>query len=92
MQAVRPEQLDSAHPRRVIICGSGYAGMTAAVTLAQKSKPEDNIEIVLVSVLPYQEALSELDLVVAGNPRPQWVELWHGDLLLLGYHKHGLAG
>lgn len=80
MQAVRPEELDPSHPRRVIVCGSGYAGMTAVVTLAQKSKPEDNLEIVLVSILPYQEALSELDLVVAGNPRPQWVELWHGDI------------
>lgn len=80
VQSVRPEQLDPNHPRRVVICGSGYAGMTAAVTLAQKSKSEDNIEVVFVSILPYQEALSELDLVVAGNPRPQWVELWHGDL------------
>lgn len=80
MQNVLPEQLDPKHPRRIVIVGSGYAGMTAAVTLGQKSKPEDKVEIVLVSILPYQEALSELDLVVAGNPRPNWVELWHGDI------------
>ena len=80
MQIVTANQLDPNHPRRVVVVGSGYAGITAAVTLAQKSRPSDNIEIVLVSILPYQEALSELDLVAAGNPRPQWAELWHGDI------------
>ena len=80
MEIVRPFHLDEAHPRRVVIVGSGYAGMTAAVSLAHKVRPSDNIEIVLVSPLPYQESLSELDLVAAGNPRPQWAEIWHGDI------------
>ena len=80
MQVVRAQDLSTPHPRRVVVVGSGYAGMTAAVSLAHKAKPSDNIEIVLVSPLPYQESLSELDLVAAGNPRPQWAELWHGDI------------
>ncbi len=80
MRIVTPEELSGDHPRRVVIVGSGYAGMTAVVTLAHRSKPADGLEIVLVAPLPYQQALSELDLVAAGTPRPQWAELWHGDI------------
>jgi len=80
MQVVRTTDLSPEHPRRVVVVGSGYAGMTAAVSLAHKARPSDGLEIVLVSPLPYQESLSELDLVAAGNPRPQWAELWHGDI------------
>lgn len=80
MQIVTPEMLEPSHPRRVVVVGSGYAGITTVVSLAHKSKKADGLEIVLVAPLPYQEALSELDLVAAGNPRPQWAELWHGDI------------
>jgi NADH:ubiquinone reductase (H+-translocating) len=51
--------------------------MTFAVTLAHRMRPEDGIEIVLIDPRPYQQALSELDLVAAGTPRPQFAELWH---------------
>jgi NADH dehydrogenase len=71
--------LDPDHPRRVIVAGGGYAGMTCAVTLAHRMRPSDGIEIVLVDPRPYQQALSELDLVAAGTPRPQFAELWHAD-------------
>jgi len=66
--------------RRVVIAGGGYAGMTLAVTLAHRAKPADDLEIVLVEARPYQQALSELDLVAAGTPRPQFAELWHLDI------------
>jgi len=66
--------------RRVVIAGGGYAGMTLAVTLAHRAKPSDDLEIVLVEARPYQQALSELDLVAAGTPRPQFAELWHLDI------------
>jgi NADH dehydrogenase len=54
--------------------------MTLAVTLAHRAKPADDLEIVLVEARPYQQALSELDLVAAGTPRPQFAELWHLDV------------
>ncbi|MDO8963245.1 MAG: FAD-dependent oxidoreductase [Coriobacteriia bacterium] len=66
--------------KRVVIAGGGYAGMTLAVTLAHRAKPSDDLEIVLVEARPYQQALSELDLVAAGTPRPQFAELWHLDI------------
>jgi NADH dehydrogenase len=44
-------------------------------------KPADGLEIVLVDPRPYQQALSELDLVAAGTPRPQFAELWYADVL-----------
>lgn len=81
MEAVDPRTLDPAHPRRVIIAGGGYAGLTIAVTLAHRMRPSDGIEIVLVDPRPYQQALSELDLVAAGTPRPQFAELWYADVL-----------
>jgi len=80
MQTVTAFELQQPHPHRVVIVGSGYAGMTCAVTLAHRAKPADDIEIVMIAPLPYQQALSELDLVAAGTPRPQWAELWHGDI------------
>ena len=80
MRIITAAQLDSDPGRRVVIVGTGYAGMTATVALAHKMRASDNIEIVVVAPLPYQEALSELDLVAAGTPRPQWAELWHGDI------------
>jgi NADH:ubiquinone reductase (H+-translocating) len=66
--------------KRIVIAGGGYAGMTIAVTLAHRMKPADGIEIVFVESRPYQQALSELDLVAAGTPRPQFAELWHADV------------
>lgn len=81
MEAVEARQLDPNHPRRVIVVGGGYAGITFAVTLAHRMKPSDGVEIVLVDPRPYQQALPELDMVVAGIPRPQFAELWHGSVL-----------
>jgi NADH:ubiquinone reductase (H+-translocating) len=66
--------------KRVVIAGGGYAGMTIAVTLAHRKQPSDDIEVVFVESRPYQQALSELDLVAAGTPRPQFAELWHADV------------
>jgi NADH dehydrogenase len=66
--------------RRVVIAGGGCAGMTMAVTLAHRAKPAEEIEIVLVESRPYQQALSELDLVAAGTPRPQFAESSHADV------------
>ena len=80
MQTVTALELQTPHPRRIVVVGSGYAGMTCVVTLAHRAKPSDDIEIVMIAPLPYQQALSELDLVAAGTPRPQWAELWHGDI------------
>ena len=81
MEAVDPRSLDPRHARRVVIVGGGYAGLTFAVTLAHRMKAADGIEIVLVDPRPYQQALSELDLVAAGTPRPQFAELWYADVL-----------
>lgn len=80
MRTITPSQLDPASNRRVVVVGSGYAGMTCAVRLAHEMRDTDGVEIVMVAPLPYQQALSELDLVAAGTPRPQWAELWHGDI------------
>lgn len=63
--------------RRVIIAGGGYAGTTLAVQLGRKVRPTDDLEIVLVEPNPCQQALSELDLVAVGPPRPEFCELWH---------------
>lgn len=81
MRAVDPLTLTPGHARRVVVVGGGYAGMTFAVTLAHRMRAEDDIEIVLVDPRPYQEALSELDLVAAGTARPQFAELWYADVL-----------
>ncbi|MHB1323301.1 MAG: NAD(P)/FAD-dependent oxidoreductase [Coriobacteriia bacterium] len=63
--------------RRVVIAGGGYAGTTVAVSLARALKPGDDLEILLVEPHPCQQALSELDLVAVGPPRPEFCELWH---------------
>lgn len=63
--------------RRIVIVGGGYAGTTAAVTLGRNIRPDDGVEILLIEPNPCQEALSELDLVAVGPPRPEFCELWH---------------
>lgn len=63
--------------KRVVIAGGGYAGTIVAVNLARAMKPEDGIEILLVEPQPCQQALSELDLVAVGPPKPEFCELWH---------------
>ncbi|MBN2848262.1 MAG: FAD-dependent oxidoreductase [Coriobacteriia bacterium] len=63
--------------RRVVIAGGGYAGTTLAVKLAKGLKRGDDLEILLVEPNPCQQALSELDLVAVGPPRPDFCELWH---------------
>jgi len=62
--------------RRVVIAGGGYAGTTCAVTLANKLSSRDDIEVLIVEPHACQQALSELDLVAVGPPRPEFCELW----------------
>ena len=66
--------------KRVIVAGGGYAGITFVTSLAHRMREADNIEIVLVDPRPFQQALSELDLVAAGTSRPQFAELWHASI------------
>jgi NADH dehydrogenase len=66
----------SGDKRRIVIAGGGYAGTTCAVSLARKLKPTDEVEVLLVEPNPCQQALSELDLVAVGPPRPEFCELW----------------
>ena len=81
MRVVDPQDLIAQSPaHRVIIAGGGYAGITLAVTLANRAKAADAIEIVLIDPRPFQTALSELDLVAAGTSRPQFAELWHASI------------
>jgi len=63
--------------RRIVIAGGGYAGTTLAVKLARGLRRGDDLEILLVEPNPCQQALSELDLVAVGPPRPDFCELWH---------------
>jgi len=77
MRVADATELCSPSPRRVLIAGGGYAGITLATTLAHRMRESDGIEIVLVDPRPFQQALSELDLVAAGTSRPQFAELWH---------------
>ncbi|MBS3956486.1 MAG: NAD(P)/FAD-dependent oxidoreductase [Clostridiales bacterium] len=73
-------QMECAKPgsrRRVVIAGGGYGGTTLAVRLARSMRPSDDIEILLIEPNPCQQALSELDLVAVGPPRPEFCELWH---------------
>lgn len=69
-----PEQ--GSATKRVVIAGGGYAGTTLAVRLGRNLRPEDGIEITLIEPNPCQQALSELDLVAVGPPRPEFCELW----------------
>ncbi len=62
--------------RRVVIAGGGYAGTTLAVRLGKALKDADDVEIMLIEPNPCQQALSELDLVAVGPPRPEFCELW----------------
>lgn len=77
MESNRGIYSERAGVRRVVIAGGGYAGTTLAVGLGRVIKPSDNIEIVLIEPNPCQQALSELDLVAVGPPRPEFCELWH---------------
>lgn len=65
--------------RRVVIAGGGYAGTTCAVALgrALRRGGGDGIEVLLIEPHPCQQALSELDLVAVGPPKPLFCELWH---------------
>lgn len=63
-------------PHRVLIAGGGYAGVTLAVRLAKRARPEDGLEIVLIEPNPCQQSLSELDLVAVGPAQPEFCELW----------------
>ena len=65
-----------AGKRRIVVIGGGYAGTTCAVTLARKLAPSDDAEVLLVEPHACQQALSELDLVAVGPPRPEFCELW----------------
>ncbi len=80
MRAVDTTDLCTPSARRVLIAGGGYAGITLATTLANRMRESDDIEIVLVDPRPFQQALSELDLVAAGTSRPQFAELWHASI------------
>lgn len=61
---------------RVVIAGGGYAGTTCAVTLGRKLASSDDTEVLVVEPHACQQALSELDLVAVGPPRPEFCELW----------------
>ena len=80
VKAADTADLCSPTQRRVLITGGGYAGITLATTLAHRMRESDDIEIVLVDPRPFQQALSELDLVAAGTSRPQFAELWHASI------------
>jgi NADH dehydrogenase len=47
------------------------------VSLARSLHRRSDVQILLVEPDPCQQALSELDLVAAGKPKPQFCELWH---------------
>ncbi|MFA5845020.1 MAG: FAD-dependent oxidoreductase [Coriobacteriia bacterium] len=67
-----------AATRRVVVAGGGYAGTTCAVALGRALRRHGgDIEVLVVEPNPCQQALSELDLVAVGPPRPQFCELWH---------------
>ncbi len=68
---------DKSSARRIVIAGGGYAGTTMAVNLGRNIKPGDDVEVMLIEPNPCQQALSELDLVAIGPPRPEFCELWH---------------
>lgn len=70
-------QAGPAAARRVVIVGGGYAGTTCAVSLGRALRASDDVEVLVIEPDPCQQALSELDLVAVGPPRPQFCELWH---------------
>ena len=52
--------------KKVVILGSGYAGIEAALTLYKKKKKADDLEITVIDKNPYHTLLTELH-EVAGN-------------------------
>lgn len=60
-------------PRRVVVLGSGYAGMHAVCQLVEQSQPEDELEVVLLSNTDHLLYVTMIYEVVAGNLAPSSV-------------------
>ena len=65
------EQKISANPaKRVVVLGSGYAGVHAVKKLLEEREPKDNLEVILISNSDHLLYVTMIYEVVAGNLAP----------------------
>lgn len=63
-------ETDTGTPKRIVVLGSGYAGVHAIRQLIKASQPEDNIEIILLSNSDHLLYVTMIYEVAAGNLAP----------------------
>ncbi len=66
----KENQARNNKPTRIVVLGSGYAGIHACRTLVKESHSDDNIEIVLISDTDHLLYVTMLYEIAAGNLAP----------------------
>jgi NADH:ubiquinone reductase (H+-translocating) len=63
------------NPKRVLILGGGYAGVSVAKKLEKKYRKRDDVEIVLVDKRPFHTLMTELHEVAGMRTDPESVQV-----------------
>ena len=64
-----------SNPKRVLIVGGGYGGISVAKTLEKRYRKRDDIEIVLVDKRPFHTLMTELHEVAGMRTEPDAVQV-----------------